>query len=74
METQQCEENTVITYSENRIVFAGKWQVVMISGEAIVPAGLPSPVKGGSCAGKKITTTTLYHGLPAGGPRAEKKA
>lgn len=37
------EANTVITQTENRIVFVGKWQVVMISGEAIVPAGLAYP-------------------------------
>lgn len=34
------EANTVIAKSENRIVFAGKLETVMISGEAIVPAGL----------------------------------
>lgn len=43
METQHAAAaaaaETVIIQSENRIVFTAKWQVVMISSEAIVPAG-----------------------------------
>lgn len=34
--------------------------------------GMPSPVKGGNHAGKKITTETLYHGPPVCGPHGKK--
>lgn len=52
---------------------ARQWQVVIISGEATVPAGHAySSVKGGSHAGKKITTATLSHGLPVCGPCEER--
>lgn len=33
---------------------------------------LPSPVKGGSHTGKKITTATLSHRPPVCGPRGKK--
>lgn len=42
--------NRVITMTESRIVFAAKWQVVVMSGVAIGLKGLLIPVKGGeSC-------------------------
>lgn len=35
---------------------------------------VPSPVKGGSHAGKKITTAALSHGPPVCRPSGEKKS
>lgn len=53
-------------------MFAGKWQVVMINSEAIVPAGHASPVKGVSYEGKKITIANLSHGPPVCRPSGKK--
>lgn len=43
-------------------MFAGKWQVVMISGEAIVPAGLALPSLRGNSRSTEDYPYTLSHG------------